>query len=213
MVISVTATVFATNGFVSSPSKNPAPAPVSFEAANDDCTAKLVTTPYNEREELPETLQALIEKAYAEITTSEDITKLNADLEALAQSLGIDSKNLAVSDFFDIHVTGCDSHDGHFDFDIILDVEKLSHFVGLLHMPKNGEWELVKDAEVVNNGEHLKFSVESLSPFAIVVDASQITPEPPQTGDTSMIYVYAAVMAVCVIAFVVILFKLKKKKA
>ena len=212
MTVSVCATVFATNGFVSSPSKNPAPSVVSFEPENQECTATLVITPYSEREDLPEHLRALIEKAYAEIAASDDITKLNADLAALAQSLGIDSKNLAVSDLFDIHYTGCQFHDGHYDFDIVLDVEKLSHFVGLLHMNKEGVWELVKDAVVTNNGEHLKFSVESFSPFAIVVDASQVTPEPPQTGDTSMIYVYAAIMAVCVIALVVIAFKLKKKK-
>ncbi len=212
MTVSVSATVFAANGFVSSPSKNPAPTPVSFEPENDECTAKIVTTPYSEREDLPEQLQALVEKAYTEIAASEDITNLNADLAALAQSLGIDPKDLAVSDFFDIHVLDCEFHDAHFDFDIVLDVEKLSHFVGLLHMPKSGVWELVKDAKVTNNGEHLQFSVESLSPFAIVVDASKVTPEPPQTGDTSMIYVYAAIMAVCVIAFVVIAFKLKKKK-
>ena len=212
MTISVSATVFAANGFISSPSKNPAPGVVSFDPADENCTATLVITPYNERENLPEGLKALIEKAYSEITSSEDITKLNADLAALAQSLGLDPEELAVSDFFDIHVSDCEFHDAHFDFDIVLDVEKLSHFVGLLHMPKNGEWELVKDAQVTNNGEHLKFSVESLSPFAIVVDASKVTPEPPQTGDTSMIYVYAAIMVACVIAFAVIAFKLKKKK-
>lgn len=114
---------------------------------------------------------------------------------------------------FDIHVTGCDNHDEHVDFDITLDADTLSQFVGLLHMNKDGVWELVTDAEVVNNGEHLKFSVDSFSPFAIVVDTTVEGGDAPQTGDNSMIHIYVILMAVSALALVVILIKNKKQKS
>ena len=103
---------------------------------------------------------------------------------------------------FDIHVTGCDFHEGHVDFDITLAAETLSHFVGLLHMKREGEWELVKDAKVTNNGEHLEFSVETLSPFAIVVETENV--ETPKTGDSAMIGICAAVMFVSAVALFVV---------
>ncbi|MBQ5601984.1 MAG: LPXTG cell wall anchor domain-containing protein, partial [Clostridia bacterium] len=121
----------------------------------------------------------------------------------------IEGKNLVVSDLFDIHTTGCDFHEGHFDFDIVLAADSLKRFVALLHMNKNGEWEVIDNARVTNNGEHLEFSVESLSPFAIVVDTS----DGPQTGDNTMIYVSFILMIVSAAALVVVLIKSKKQKA
>lgn len=212
MVVSMSATVCAAPaGFVSSPSGNPAPTVVGFEPSNDDCTARLVITPYGDGQELPDALQTMFEKAYNDIVNSGDLTKLNAELAKVAADKNIAGSDLAVGDLFDIHVTGCDYHDGHVDFDITLDADTLSHFVGLLHMNKNGKWELVTNAEVVNNGEHLKFSVDSFSPFAIVVDTSGDT---PKTGDNSMIYIYvcAIIMAVSALTIIVIAIKSKKKR-
>lgn len=212
MVVSMSVTAFAApNGFVSSPSGNAAPVLISFKASDEDCTAALHITPYGERDEISDTLRTMLEKAYNEISNSVDLTKLNADLAKIAADKKIDGKNLAVSDLFDIHVTGCDYHDEHVDFDITLDVDTLNHFVGLLHMNKDGKWELVPDAEVTNNGEHLKFSVDSFSPFAIVVDAGS-QGNTPQTGDNSMIYVYVIISAVCALAIIVLAVKLRKKR-
>lgn len=207
-VMSITAFA-APNGFVSSPSANATPEIIEFKAADDDCTAKLVIIPHAEKDELPETLRKMFDKAYNEIVSAKDLTTLNAGLADLAKELDVAGSDLAVSDLFDIHVTGCDNHEGHTDFDVTFAADTLSHFVALLHMNANGEWEIVKDAKVTNNGEHLQFSVDSFSPFAIVVDAGSQT---PQTGDNSPIYVYAAIMAAAAIALVVILVKSKKKE-
>ena len=135
MVVSMSVTSFAApGGFVSSPSGNPAPTVVDFDPSNDNCTGWLVITPYGDREDLSDVLRSLLEKAYNDIVNSDDLTKLNAELAKIAADKNIEGKNLAVSDLFDIHVTGCDFHDGHFGFDITLDADKLSSFVGLLHM-------------------------------------------------------------------------------
>ncbi len=200
----------APNGFANSPSGNPAPEVEKFEPADEDCTAYLVITPLAEKNELSPELKSKFEKAYNDITTTSDMTKLNADFAALVKEMKLEAGDLAVSDLFDIHVAGCDYHDGHVDFDIVLDAETLSHFVALLHMNKDGVWELVKDAKVVNNGEHLAFSVESFSPFAIVIDNSAAG---PQTGDNSMIYLYAAIMALSAAALIFVAIRARKQKA
>lgn len=213
MVLSMSVNVFAApGGFVSSPSGNPAPEVVIFTPSDDDCKGRLVVTAYGDRHDLSEALREMLEKAYNSIVNSDDLTKLNAELAKIAADKNIGGADLAVSDLFDIHVTGCDYHDGHVGFDITLDADALSHFVGLLHMNKDGEWKLVTDAEVVNNGEHLKFSVDSFSPFAIVIDTSSGTPDAPQTGDNSMIHIYAIIMAVSAIAIIVIAVKSKKQR-
>lgn len=214
MVVSMSVSVFAApGGFVSSPSGNPAPRIISFDPENDQCTAELVITPYGDRHDLSDTLRTMLEKAYNEIVDSDDLTKLNAELANVAAEKNIEGKNLAVSDLFDIHVTGCDYHDEHVDFDIALAADTLDHFVGLLHMNKNGEWELVADARVTNNSEHLEFSVDSFSPFAIVVDTTVDGGDAPQTGDNSMIHIYVILMAVSALALVVILIKNKKQRS
>ncbi|MBQ3547589.1 MAG: hypothetical protein IJA44_03845 [Clostridia bacterium] len=210
-MVSMTLTAFAAPGsFVSSPSGNPAPQKVEFKPADEDCTATLVITPYSEKNELPTALKAMMEKAYNDIKGTDDLTTLNAALAKLAKDLKIKSSDLAVSDLFDIHVTGCDYHDEHVDFDIVLAADSLKNFVGLLHMNKNGDWELVEGAKVIANGEHLAFSVDSFSPFAVVVNTAA---KPSQTGDSNMIPVYVAIMAVSALALVVILVKSKKKTA
>lgn len=204
----------ASDRFVTSPSGNTAPTVVSAECASEGCTAQLVITPYAEKNELPSSLLALIKKAYSSIADSDDLSKLNADLAAAAAELGIDGVDLKVSDLFDIHYEGCDNHEEHTEFDIVLKADTLHRFVGLLHMNKDGEWELVTDAQVTDNGEHLRFSVDSFSPFAIVVDTSAVGGDSPETGVTvDTIYVYAVVMGVAAAALVVIAFVSKKKKA
>lgn len=212
LVVGMTVSVFAaSNGFVSSPSVNPAPGLVSFVPGDEDCTAKLTITGYGDRHDLSDALVAMFEKAYNQIAGSKDLTELNAALAKLAAEKGIDGTDLAVSDLFDIHVTGCDYHDEHVDFDVTLDAETLKHFVALLHMNKDGEWELVTDAKVVNNGEHLQFSVDSFSPFAIVVDTGADSGDAPQTGDSGMIYVYALIMAASALAVIFIVVKTRKQ--
>ncbi len=210
MMMSMTVTVFAAGGFVSSPTVQQAPGVISFEPADDDCTGRLVITPYGERDELTTAQRTFFEKAYNEIKGSTNLTELCAALKKIAANKKIKAKNLAVSELFDIHVTGCDYHDEHYDFDVVLDPESLKNFVALIHMNKEGNWEVVEGAKVIANGDHLAFSVDSFSPFAIVINNSA---KPSQTGDNSLIPVYATVMAVSALAIVVILAKSKKREA
>lgn len=204
-VVSMSLTVMAANNFVSSPSGRPAPIIISFDPADEDCTAQIIVTPYGDIEELSEELEALMRKAYDSVISAEDLAELNDEFAKYVKSLKIDGSNLAVSDLFDLHVEGCNFHDSHVDFEIVLEPETLKNFVGLLHMNKDGEWEFINNAEVLSNGSHLKFSVESLSPFAIVVDTSG-----GQTGDSGMIAVYAIIMVVSAAALAVVLVKAKK---
>lgn len=214
MLASLTLTVLAApNGFASSPSGNKAPEVKEFTPADEDCTATLVITPYAEKEKLSESQRKLLETAYTSITDAEDLTDLHAGLKKAAGEKKINSKNLAVSDLFDIHPTDCDYHEGHKDFDIALSAQTLESFVGLLHMNQSGKWDWVEDAHVSADGTHLKFSVEGFSPFAIVVDTA--TQEAPLTGDDVMLYVWltsaaAVAFAACMVAFVI---SNKKNKA
>lgn len=212
MVLTMSVSVFAAPGsFVSSPSGNPVPRIVNFNPRNDACAAQLIITAYADRPMLPDALRALMEQAYNDIAGTNDLTSLNADLAKIAKNKNMDTTKLAVSDLFDLHMVGCDYHEGHTYFDITLEADTLDRYVALLHMNKNGEWELVEDAKVENNGDHLTFSVEGFSPFAIVVDTS-VDVDDPETGDNSMIQVYATIMVISALAAVVILVKGKKQR-
>lgn len=209
LMLSMGLAVFAApNGFANSPSGTPAPKVEQFKPADEDCTAQLQITPYSQKQVLPQELKEMMNKAYSDIAATNDTTKLNANFAVVVNQKGLKAENLAVSDLFDIHPTDCTTHEGHTDFDIVLSADTLSHFVGLLHYT-NGQWEYVDNAKVVN-GTHLSFSVESFSPFAIVIDT---TVAEPQTGDSSMIYLYAALMAVSAAALVFVAIRARKQKA
>jgi hypothetical protein len=205
MISSIAATVFAAPGsFLHSPSGVPTPTIVDFKFQPSGCDAKLILTGYAERYTLSDDLKSLIEKAYEEIANISDITKLNADFASYVASKNINSSKLAVSDLFDLHIEGCLVHEDHVSLNIVLEADSLGKFVGLLHMPEEGVWEYVSNAKVTNDGKYLEFSVDSLSPFAIVVDTSG---ETPPTGDNSMIYVYVILMAVSAIGLAVVIVK------
>jgi hypothetical protein len=213
MAVGMSFSAFAAPGsFLKSPSKNPAPRIERFVSHVAGCEASLVITPYIDRSELPENLKTLIEYAYSTIAGTNDLTTLNATLATLVAEMNIDPTDLAVSDLFDIHVVGCDLHDGHKGHDIVLGADTLDRFVGLLHMNKDGVWEFVSGAEVINNGKSLSFSVDDFSPFAIVVDTSSSSDE-PGTGDNSMILLYSLVMVASATVIIVLAAKSKKQKA
>ena len=213
MVMSMTLSVFAAPGaFYMSPSLNPAPTLVDFDPADDECVADLIIIAYINRDQLPAELKTLFEKAYADISGTKDITALTAELAALVAEKKLNADDLAISDLFDAHVTDCADHDNHHNFDVTLSSDTLKNFVALLHMNKDGVWEIISDAEVTNNGTHLEFTAEAFSPFAIVVDTGAHGIDPSPTGDNSMIGVYSAVMAASAAAFFIVLFLGKKQK-
>ena len=104
----------------------------------------------------------------------------------------------------------CDGHEGHGGFSLLLKPDSLQGFVGLLHL-NNGKWELVKNAKVEADGIRLSFSVDTLSPFAIVVEADN-GEQPPASGDT-LPWGAIAMLVLAASAGVVLAASLKKKKA
>lgn len=212
MLFSLSVTALAANGaFIKSPSRNTAPIIIEFKSnSNEDgkCDTKLIVTPYNERNTLPEDLLARIEKAYSDIAGTNDITTFNNDIKKLAEDKGIKGTDLAVSDLFDLRVVDCTVHEDHTSYTIELDSENLDRFVALIHANEKGEWEIVADAKVTENGKRLKFSVESFSPFAIVVNRNE-TVEP---GDNTMIIIWVMVAAASGLLLVALLAKKNKKQ-
>lgn len=206
MIASLSLSGFAAS-FVSSPSGNKAPTLVSYDFESDECNATLEITAYADRNTLSADAKTAIETAYNSIKSANDVSSLNADLAALAADKEIKGTNLAVSDLFDISYENCDpaDHANHGKVTIKLSAETLADFVAIMHY-KNGAWELVSGATV--SGDEVTFTVSSLSPFAIVVDA---TPDSPPTKDNGNIYLLVAIAALSLAAAVVCFKKSRKE--
>ena len=203
-------------GFVESPSNNDAPILVESETSNETegCTAKIIITPYSDRHELSAQEKAWIEEAYKQISEAVDIANLTSELKDYCNKNGIDTKNLAVSDLFDITYENCTEHEGedHGYFTITFKAETLANFVAFLHY-KHNEWDMVEDAKVSADGTKLTFKVKDFSPFAIVVDTSK-GGDKPTTGDSFNLNLWAAVLALSTVSlFAVSFIGYKKRKA
>lgn len=209
LVLALSVSVFATGGFVSSPALDKAPTVKDFTAESENCATDIVVTAYADRADLNDNSKTAMETAYSEIQAATDVTTLSADLTKVATDMNVEAKNLAVSDLFDLSQVGCDDHTDHKAFQIKLSADTLKNFVALLHKTANG-WEVVADAKV-ENGDTLAFSVDSLSPFAIVVDAGETGNA--STGDNANLPLYISLMAVSAVALVVVIVLYKKKKS
>ena len=210
MMLSFNVMAFAAPGsFVQSPSRNDGPTLVEGVNESEDCTAKLVVTPYKDRKTLPEEALKDIEEAYKIIAKCKDLTTLNSAFASFVADKELKAANLAVSDLFDVSYYNCDVHEPHGYFRIRLSADTLNRFVGLLHY-YNGEWEFVDNAKVLPDGETLEFSIKDFSPFAIVVEKEVGTVESPGTGDVDL--TLPIIMWVCSAALIVICIELKKKK-
>ena len=196
-------------GFVSSPSGNRAPVVDVFKPLDEDCTASLIITIFGDRFNIPEDKRQPFEDAYNEIINSDDLADLNKDLADLANKLGIDSEKLGVSDLFDLSANGCEDHNGHKQYQVTLDADSLEHFVGLIYRDDDGKWHLIDDAKVING--KLQFTAEGYYPYAIIVDTTEGNPS--KTGDTNLILICGAVMAVSAAALAVVLIKGKKQRS
>lgn len=194
MVVGASATVFA--DFVTSPSGNKAPEVIDSERT-------ITVTAYSDRANLPEEDRQKLDAAYNAVVNTEDLSTLNSGLKDLATQAGADSKDLAVSDLFDISTT--DNTDG--TFSIELKPETLNNFVCLLHY-HNDAWTIVEGAQTTDEGT-LRFSVSDLSPFAIVVNARDNT---GATGDPIgiLLPVFAILMVVSAVGIVIVWRKSKK---
>ena len=210
MAVSLCLTAIAAPGaFVASPSGNKAPELVSFTAP-DGCNAKLVITPYAERNTLDEATRLVLEEAYKQIANVIENNDFSKTLKALAQEKGMAASELSVSDLFDISYYDCGDHEDHKGFTITMKAETIENFIGILHM-KDGAWENLEIKDWNKDAKTVTFFVETLSPFAIVVDNGSGSSTPP-TGDSAML-MYLGVALVAAAALVVVLVNSKKQKA
>lgn len=204
-----TVALAAPGSFIQSPSRNEGPVLVEGENESSECTAELVVTPYKDRKTLPEKALRDIEKAYDIIAACKDLTTLNTEFASFVANKGLKAVNLGVSDLFDVSYYNCDIHDFHGVFRIKLSSDTLKNFVGLLHY-KDGEWEFISNARVLEDGETLEFSIKDLSPFAIVVEKEAGIVDFPATGD-NLNLVLPIIMFVCSAALLVVCIKIKKR--
>lgn len=195
LAASMSVSVFATaGGFVSSPSRNQAPELIDEVIESEECEAEIVITAYADRDELDAEIRQQIEDAYASIVDNTDLTTLDSALGDKADDLGVKASELAVSDLFNVGVTEGKEHSGHGDFQVTVKADTLDNFVSLLRY-YNGEWEVVDDAEVMNNGKYLAFSVsEPAAAYAIVVNTGD---EPAQKEANPLAAVVIASGVVC----------------
>lgn len=212
VMLCLSVTAFAAPGaFLESPSANLGPSLHSYENEDGDCTANVIVTPYSKRGSLPTDVKDKLEAAYEDIVESTDLANLSEELKNLAKEKGIDSAALAVSDLFDISYSDCVVHDEHGYFDVVLKADTLSRFTALLSKGDNG-WELIDNAEVaiIDGQYYLRFSIDTFTPLAIVVDTSA---EAPDTGDVNMTWVYVSAMVISLAAIVVLVRKSRKQEA
>ncbi len=211
VIVAFSTVTFADNGgFYESPSKNQAPTLESYENEDEECEATLHVTSYADRAQLSVEAQQKLAAAFDAILNATDLTTLNAELAKQAKELGIAASDLAVSDLFDITYHEEGDHSGHGAFTVTLKAETLKNFVAFLHY-ENSQWVLVEDAKVVD-GEKLTFTVDTLSPFAVVVNTNPSVPGSDGLPVGAIVAIVAAAVAVAGgIAFLVF-FLLKKKK-
>ena len=174
MVFAAPVTAFA-DAFHESPSNNPAAELVGYTVTNDDWDGEIIVTPYSKRSTLPEKELKEIEEAYADIKNASSVLQLESHLAQVAEKKKVDVSNLSVSDLFDVRATV----PGMGSATITLKSDRFEYFVALLHFA-DGKWEIVDDAKC-NEDLELTFTVDDLSPFAVVVSNKNS----PPTGETN----------------------------
>ncbi len=207
MVLSLSVTVMAAPNFIESPSNNRAPIIVDFENENEDCTASIVVTPFGDRDNLSEEDKKELQDAYDQIVNADKLTDMFSGLEDIITP-GMIETDLTISDLFHVYYDDCDSHGTHGKFDITLSTDTLQGFVGLIQFV-DGEWQIVTDAKV--DGNHLSFTSDKLSTYAIVVDRTKAESTSPITGAPTANYIIATSVFVVACLAVVTVTAAKKK--
>ena len=179
LLCSLSVAAFADN-FVSSVANAGAPEVAeAAQADGSDGKALIDVTPMDEKDKLPEAQQTEMDAAFDSLDKASDLAAVNEELnEQIAEELkaAAADQSIAVSDLFDIRVL--EEGTVSFPLTITLKDKNLDNFVALLHYV-DGAWQWV-DAEVADGA--LTFTVDSLSPFAIIVAVDEATSA--NTGDT-----------------------------
>lgn len=203
LALSMSVAAFAApDDFVESPSIQIVPDVEEFSPADDDCSAILVVTPFGDKEDLNDEMADELDNAYKDIIDADNLGDLCDELP--------ENNNLKVSDLFYVNTDGCQDHDGHKEFEVVLKDNDLKNFEGLMYRDNDGKWVLVENVKI--DGNKLHFTLEDFdgsAPFAIVVDG-----EPSSTtGDIDYTYIYLTIMAVSAVALIALVIISKKKTA
>jgi hypothetical protein len=211
LVVAMSVPAFATHGeFISSIGGLPTPTIEGYTPVTHECTAKLVITSWSERHTLDDATRALMEKAYNDIVNSQVINnQLKDELVKLANELEINHADLAVGILFDISYVECPEHAEHKGFNITLKPEVFENYVGILHMNAEGTWELLNSTADEANST-ISFTVDGLSPFAIVYNTNPGGSS--STGDSNFTWIYVSLMVASVCALGVIGYSRKKRE-
>ncbi|MBR2152236.1 MAG: hypothetical protein IJ944_02985 [Clostridia bacterium] len=216
VVLGLSVTVFAAPNFVKSPSGKPAPGVEDFIPDDDDCTADLVVTPFDDINDLEPAQKEDFQIAYDTIIKTDDVTKLNEEIAKKAEDLGIDPDDVDISDLFYVDCDGCDDHDNHTNGKIILDIDNPETFMGVIYLDENGKWQWV-DGAVINGNGKLEFTAIDLdAPYAIVVNntnGAAAGDKDPGTGEGMGIFFWIAFASTTALLLVLVLILFKKKRA
>ena len=210
--LSVSAIAATADNFTKSPSNTGAPG-MTYDWTNPvgGCDPELAITPYKDRNTKSEEIKTAIEAAYNEIVHSQpslgSLTITNGPLQGT---------NLMVSQLFDISFS--DSEHTHtfgmnetHNATIKLTGDEVKNFMYLLHYtytatPGTSTWEIVSCTRPTANT--ISFTVDSLSPFAIVVKNTSSGPSSPATGASAPIACAVGAVVFCVVGVAL----LKKSK-
>jgi hypothetical protein len=201
----------AGGSFVSSPSAKTAPTLIAYNNASADCKATIVVRSYSERDTFDAQKKKEIEAAYNSIVSAKDLGDLCADTEEIAAKLGVSTDTLLISDLFDISYENCTQHENHKNFTITVEPTSVVNYAGLLHYD-NGEWELLESTSTADG--RITFTIDDLSPFAIVVHdgnlGTQPVPQPGVSSDMELKFLAAAIVGISLIVIAVVANKISR---
>lgn len=259
VVLSILATtslsVFAT--YV--PSIDSKPAPTVVEKTDDEGNAyvaelvdtngdtvevvvvgEIVVTSYIEVTELDEEAQVILDEAFDEIITADNLLELTDDVQTVLDEINelrdeesqILTSDLVVKEFFDLHVDD-DVKATMLELGLELvitfstDVSE-GDAVVVLHKKSDGEWEAIANDKVIVSDGYVTATFTDFSPVAIVVDSSDYSEDDtsgdtsddssedtstPQTGDTSNYLMILIISGVALLAIaVLVVLKVKTNK-
>lgn len=158
----------------------------------DGLKYKLVITPYAQYPTIADMLsREMCPVAFSEVTATPVLSDYLPIVRQKAAEAGVSPESCYPYQLFD--VTYYRDYGDHLEKSDLFDSITLSlpnyvldHFVCLLHY-KDGVWSVVENADVIREKGWLRFGVDSLSPFTIVVsdgstDGSTAVIRSPQTG-------------------------------
>ena len=195
MMLALASTVFAAEA-QPSPTGSAYTKVVSSTPADAGCTGKVVLISYNNRASLSADKKALLEKAFAALTT-----------DAVAKF----GNGLKCADIFDLSIEGCADHAAHANkaMTVVLGAERID---AVLHF--NGSvWEKVNGANISADKKSATFTGDDFSPYAVLTLSSttpdgSTEPKSPQTNDLSVYFLVAG----CAFAAVAVAFIAVSKK-